>query len=61
MRFVNNMEHEEVLSFKKEDWMKEVYRSNVVEEKGEVLCPDENGVYHVTLLEFEIATFGVVK
>jgi len=41
--------------------MKEVYRSNVVEEKGEVLCPDENGVYHVTLLEFEIATFGVVK
>ena len=41
--------------------MKEVYRSNVVEEKGEVLGPDENGVYHVTLREFEIATFGVVK
>ena len=30
-------------------------------EKGEVLCTDENGVYHVTLREFEIATFGVVK
>ena len=61
MRFVNNMPQDEVLSFRKESWMKEVYRSNVVEEKGEVLCTDENGVYHVTLREFEIATFGVVK
>ena len=61
VRFVNNMPQDEVLSFRKESWMKEVYRSNVVEEKGEVLCPDENGVYHVTLREFEIATFGVVK
>lgn len=61
VRFVNNMPQDEVFSFRKESWMKEVYRSNVVEEKGEVLCPDENGVYHVTLREFEIATFGVVK
>ena len=61
VRFVNNMPQDEVLSFRKESWMKEVYRSTVVEEKGEVLCPDENGVYHVTLREFEIATFGVVK
>ena len=61
VRFVNNMPQDEVLSFRKESWMKEVYRSNVVEEKGEVLCTDENGVYHVTLREFEIATFGVVK
>ena len=52
VRFVNNMPQDEVLSFRKESWMKEVYRSNVVEEKG---------VYHVTLREFEIATFGVVK
>ena len=61
VRFVNNMEHEEVLSFKKEDWMKEVYRSNVIEEKDDVLIPDADGIYHVSLREFEIATFGIVK
>ena len=61
VRFVNNMEHEEVLSFKKEDWMKEVYRSNVIEEKGDLMIPDKDGVYHVALREFEIATFGVVR
>ncbi|MFR8450952.1 MAG: glycosyl hydrolase-related protein [Fusicatenibacter saccharivorans] len=61
VRFVNNMEHEEVLSFKKEDWMKEVYRSNVIEEKDDVLTPDADGIYHVSLREFEIATFGVVR
>lgn len=61
VRFVNNMEHEEVLSFKKEDWMKEVYRSNVIEEKGDLMIPDKDGVYHVALREFEIATFGIVK
>ncbi len=61
VRFVNNMENEEVLSFKKEDWMKEVYRSNVIEEKGEVLNPDADGMYRVTLREFEIGTFGIVR
>ena len=61
VRFVNNMEHEEVLSFKKEDWMKEVYRSNVIEEKGDLMIPDKDGVYYVALREFEIATFGIVK
>ena len=61
VRFVNNMEHEEVLSFKKEDWMKEVYRSNVIEEKGDLMIPDKDGGYHVALREFEIATFGVVR
>lgn len=61
VRFVNNMEHEEVLSFKKEDWIKEVYRSNVIEEKGDLMIPDKDGVYHVALREFEIATFGVVR
>lgn len=61
VRFVNNMEHEEVLSFKKKDWMKEVYRSNVIEEKGDLMIPDKDGVYHVALREFEIATFGIVK
>lgn len=61
VRFVNNMEHEEVLSFKKEDWMKEVYRSNVIEEKGDLMIPDKDGGYHVALREFEIATFGIVK
>ena len=61
VRFVNNMEHEEILSFKKEDWMKEVYRSNVIEEKGDLMIPDKDGVYHVALREFEIATFGIVK
>ena len=61
VRFVNNMEHEEVLSFKKEDWMKEVYRSHVIEEKGDLMIPDKDGVYHVSLREFEIATFGIVR
>lgn len=61
VRFVNNMEHEEVLSFKKKDWMKEVYRSNVIEEKGDLMIPDKDGIYHVALREFEIATFGIVK
>lgn len=41
--------------------MKEVYRSNVIEEKDDVLTPDADGIYHVSLREFEIATFGVVR
>lgn len=61
VRFVNHMEQGEILSFKKEDWMKEVYRSNVIEEKDDVLTPDADGIYHVSLREFEIATFGVVR
>ena len=61
VRFVNHMEQGEILSFKKEDWMKEVYRSNVIEEKEDVLTPDADGIYHVSLREFEIATFGIVK
>ena len=61
VRFVNQMEQGEILSFKKEDWMKEVYRSNVIEEKDDVLTPDADGIYHVSLREFEIATFGIVK
>ena len=55
------VEQGEILSFKKEDWMKEVYRSNVIEEKDNVLTPDADGIYHVSLREFEIATFGVVR
>ena len=55
------VEQGEILSFKKEDWMKEVYRSNVIEEKDDVLTPDADGIYHVSLREFEIATFGVVR
>ena len=61
VRFVNHMEQGEILSFKKEDWMKEVYRSNVIEEKDDVLTPDADGIYYVSLREFEIATFGVVR
>lgn len=61
VRFVNHMEQGEILSFKKEDWMKEVYRSNVIEEKDNVLTPDADGIYHVSLREFEIATFEVVR
>ena len=61
VRFVNHMEQGEILSFKKEDWMKEVYHSNVIEEKDDVLTPDADGIYHVSLREFEIATFGVVR
>jgi len=61
VRFVNHMEQGEILSFKKEDWMKEVYRSNVIEEKDDVLIPDADGIYHVSLREFEIATFGIVR
>lgn len=61
VRFVNHMEQGEILSFKKEDWMKEVYRSNVIEEKDNVLTPDADGIYHVSLRKFEIATFGVVR
>ncbi len=55
------VEQGEILSFKKEDWMKEVYRSNVIEEKDDVLIPDADGIYHVSLREFEIATFGIVR
>ena len=61
VRFVNNMPQDEVLSFRKESWMKEVYRSNVIEEKGDLMIPDKDGIYHVALREFEIATFGVVR
>ena len=55
------MEQGEIHSFKKDDWMNEVYRSNVFEEKNDVLTPDADGIYHVSLREFECATFGGVR
>ena len=38
VRFVNHMEQGEILSFKKEDWMKELYRSNENCDNARIRC-----------------------
>ena len=58
VRFVNTMEKDVTLTVKKADWMKCMYRSNVIEEENEAL-PEENEEFLIVIKPYEIATFGM--
>ncbi len=58
IRFVNYSDKVQNLTIKKTDVIDNLYRSNVIEEKGEIL-KDENGVWKIDVKPYEIITLGV--
>lgn len=60
MRWVNYSDKTETLTVKKTDWIDNLYRSNVIEEKLNAIS-DKNGVWTVEVKPFEIVTLGSVK
>ena len=57
VRFVNNFEHPITLEIEKQDWMNDIYKSNVIEEKVTELSFDSSKC-SIIIAPFEIATFG---
>lgn len=57
MRFVNYGSEEETLSINKTDWIDNLYLSNVLEDKKQVV-ESENGQWNIRVKPFEILTVG---
>lgn len=51
---------EQMLTIKKTDWIDNLYMSNVIEDKGQVIT-DKNGEWEINVNPFEIITVGCVK
>ena len=51
-------EKDVTLTVKKADWMKCMYRSNVIEEENEALR-EESEAFLIVIKPYEIATFGI--
>ncbi|MBO5060625.1 MAG: alpha-mannosidase [Clostridia bacterium] len=60
MRWVNYSDKEQKLVIDKTEWIDNLYASNVIEKKGEVL-KYTNGSWEITVKPFEIVTFGCAK
>ena len=60
LRWTNYTEQERVLTVEKTAFIDNLYRSNVIEEKGDNLPPD-NGVWRIAVKPYEIITLGVEK
>lgn len=60
MRWVNYSDAEQKLRIKKSEWLTNIYKSNVTEEKLSVL-EDENGEWSIEVKPFEILTLGSVN
>ena len=60
MRWVNYSDKEQKLVIDKTVWIDNLYASNVIEKKGEVL-KYTNGSWEITVKPFEIVTFGCAK
>jgi len=60
LRWTNYTNQEQVLRVEKTAFIDNLYRSNVIEEKGECISP-ENGAWRITVKPFEIITLGVEK
>ena len=60
VRFVNNRAVPVVLKVEKNVWIKEIYRSNVIEEVGANLTEIEN-CCQMEIHPYEIATIGIRK
>lgn len=56
MRWVNLSDKAQTLSVEKSDWIKNLYRSDIIEEKRERLA-EENGRWITEIKPYEIATF----
>ncbi len=60
MRWVNYSECPQILTIKKTDWINNLYRSNVIEEKGAAeTCKDDE--WKIAVNPFEIITVGCMK
>ena len=59
VRFVNVTELPREIQIQKQNWMENMYKSNVIEEEKEGLEVSEDGMYHVVLKPFEILTLGI--
>ena len=59
VRFVNYSDRESLLTIRKDNSFRELYRSNILEEAGETLLPDEDGCYRIPVGKYEILTLGV--
>ncbi len=60
LRWANYSDKEQILTINKTSLIDNLYRSNVIEEKGEIL-KDENGVWKIAVKPYEIITLGVEK
>ncbi|MBE7021606.1 MAG: alpha-mannosidase [Ruminococcaceae bacterium] len=60
MRWANYSNDEQILTIKKTKVIDNLYRSNVIEEKGEMLF-EEGGEWKISVKPYEIITVGVVK
>ncbi len=60
VRFVNETKELVELTIDREAWFKEVYQSNVIEERLQAAAPGEDARYHMTVKPFEIFTLGIV-
>ena len=58
LRWANYSDKEQVLTIKKTSLIDNLYRSNVIEEKGETINA-ENGVWKIKVHPYEIITLGV--
>lgn len=59
VRFVNYSGEESVLTIRKDDRFRELYRSNIIEEQKEMLHPDADGYYRIPVGKYEILTLGM--
>lgn len=48
------------LTIDRQAWFKEMYHSNVIEERLQTAAPGGDGSYHMTVKPFEIFTVGIV-
>lgn len=60
MRWANYSNQEQTLVIEKTDWIDNLYRSNVIEEKGDTVV-DSDGKWEIIVKPFEIITVGCRK
>ena len=60
MRWANYSNEEQILTIKKTEVVDNLYRSNVIEEKGENIC-ETKGEWKITVKPYEIITLGIEK
>lgn len=59
VRFVNETREMAELTIDRQEWFKEMYRSNVVEENLGRITPGEDSCYRMSVKPFEIFTVGI--
>lgn len=59
VRFVNYSGKDSLLTIQKDSGFRELYRSNIIEERKETLHPDAEGYYRIPVGKYEILTLGL--